>query len=493
MSFQIVGFTNTGLTTLQRVASSKSLVIDEVIPCSTAVSENDAFTQPASFFEAYRNRSVTAKVISAGSDPESDTNARIVVSLQSTSTQSEVIKMLIIVAHSTEGGVPTSAATFLACLDETGLTVTYNPNIPVKINVAVSFAFNRTANITLSSSEPNYLLQDEAARFVSTHSPSGPLVGENQTIYGIKTFNSKVILDGTLGGELDFYYYDDPLIRVYQGNDFGLIFDTMPDAEVFDTDRIYEFKVENQDLMLVGKNENGGVVITDQVTATTGQFDVLKGRSQEEEIQVTAHIKPISGASCGDTDSKWERVGTDKLFANSIQSTDSADGTIACLSTIKPNVSEAYNLGAATSRWANVYAQTINCDDIIDATGAGSLLRAPGANGDLKIGSITCVYDKLITLGLNLSGTCGKEITVAANTVHYAVSQVVTLHTLKSPYNAIPVTDNTVNLTNFVSDTEVVKWSKSQYTIPAGRYVILNAWTETSLNNNNLFIIQRVG
>ena len=493
MAFQIVNFTNAGLITLQQIASSKSLVIDEVIPCSETVSENDVIIQPPAFFETYRNNHVTANVVSAGSDPNGINAARLVVSLQTTSAQSETIKMLIVVAHSVEGGVATAADTFIGALDETGLVVTYNPNIPIKLNVALSFAFDRTATITIGESEANYLLHDEAARFVSTHSTEGPTVGEDQNIYGVKHFMNRAIFDNANGaGEIDFMYQGEPCISISQTNNYGIVFNTMPGADTFDDESVYLFQVDGQDIASIGKNPGGGIIKTESMQSYMVKTDRLAGLSQQE-ITVASHLKPISGASMGDAVNKWSSVGTDKILTNVIKSADSQDDTITCSSAIKPSLTESFDLGTTNRRWANVYAQTINCNDIIDATGAGSLLRAPGAGGDLKVGSITCVYDKLITLGLNLSGTCGKEITVAANTVHFAVSQVVTLHTLKGTYNNIPVANNAVNLTNYVIDYRVATWSKSQYTIPAGRYVILNNWTDTGLSNESLFIVQRIG
>lgn len=388
MAFQIVNFTDAGLTTLQQIASSKSLVIDAVIPCSGTVSENDALMQPPEFFETYRNNNVTASVVSAGSDPNGINAARLVISLQATSAQSETIKMLIVVAHSVEGGSTTTANTFIAALDETGLVVAYNPNIPIKLNVALSFAFDRTAAITIGGSEANYLLHDEAARFVSTHSTAGPTVGENQRIRGTKLFyndaSTGTIFDGGNGGKVTFNYDGDGMVEVFQDYDnYGLIFNTISGQR--SAAPVYSFKCE-EDLMGAFYTDGDDHYYLECPSVRVGELNVnYISAKTEQAIKFSSPIVPTQdGEGLGLPSKRWV-LHASTIYADAIKSDISTCSII-------PADDEVYSLGDSDNKFESAYINIINSNEIYNTRG-GTLSGIYSPNDKVSdMGSVASPY-----------------------------------------------------------------------------------------------------
>lgn len=194
MSFKVSSVTNAGLDLIAAASSTDNLVIDNVICISVELPEVDILDKPVDYFlnHASRNTDVTAEVVSAGIDPNTEHNSRIVISFKKSSdTSNGTVKTIIVTGHSlsvTAGG--STEVTFYGLSDDVGLEIPYNEKTDLITQLSISFAFSRDSSIVIGATTPNYLLASETSRFVTTHSVNSATAGDEQVIYGHKTFSS---------------------------------------------------------------------------------------------------------------------------------------------------------------------------------------------------------------------------------------------------------------------------------------------------------------
>lgn len=190
MSFDVSKITDNGLQQLAAVSATKTLSIDSIICLGDAFDEEDVVTQPEAYWLNHSSKltTVTGRVISAGENPNTTDTSRLVIEL--TATEDTTVKTLIVCAHTSDSGVSGNEGTFYGLSDSEGIEVLYNNDVTVKTQVAISFSFNRSSEITISedTSASNYLLASEVGRFVTTHKAGDNQSGDNQNIRGVKTF-----------------------------------------------------------------------------------------------------------------------------------------------------------------------------------------------------------------------------------------------------------------------------------------------------------------
>lgn len=194
MAFDVSKITDSALEMLAAVSSQASLVFDQIIILSAAVTEDDIQTQPLTFYtdhEANVSGTVSRSFLSAGR-VANEATARIVLSLQANAQASADVsaKTIIITAHVVESGqTVVEEAPFYGISDADGLTLPVAAVVPLSVQLALEFGFNQAAAVSISGETvENFLLSSEAERFVSAHSVASSASGDDQIVRGVKTF-----------------------------------------------------------------------------------------------------------------------------------------------------------------------------------------------------------------------------------------------------------------------------------------------------------------
>ena len=372
MAFDVNIFTDSGLTLLSAVSATKSLVIDTVIPIETVTTDYNLQVQAASYFEGFRSASVNADVISVGTDPASESNSRIVVALSLAGgvTQDVTIRTVVVTAHTEEAGSASTPVTFIGSSDAAGIVVPYNATTTIKVNLALSFAFNRASTVTVAGSIANYLLADEVNRFVTTHALAGATQGDDQVIYGEKRMRHKLMLDGNEGGTLEFWYDADPCVSVAQSNEFGLVFDvTHADFDPEVDNPVYEFRAGGRDLCTIGLQAGAGIIEGVNILQTTYAYCNTLGALTGDELTIESNLAPSeNGQTLGTTSAHWGTCYANTLETIRIKSS-AASGKIALASSLEP-LSNDVTIGTSLRR-----VQAVNADSYYEGTVQGYLSK----------------------------------------------------------------------------------------------------------------------
>lgn len=202
-------FTQLGLQLLAEAAATDEIIIDRVF-----ISEDyrhpdtvdDYADDPDGFDGQFGSADVIGTVLSAGvADTTGSNKARIVVNLKLAEgvTEAKEVRTVVISAHHKPVGSSARSevlfcATYLEPDADEPLTLAPAPQgaLPRTIDVAFEFAFENDSHVTVSSDTANhYLLADEMSRFMTAHSAESSVVGNDQDIYGKKTFKDPVVFD----------------------------------------------------------------------------------------------------------------------------------------------------------------------------------------------------------------------------------------------------------------------------------------------------------
>ena len=212
-------FTQPGLQLLAEAAATDEIIIDRVF-----ISEDyhhpdtvdDYATDPDGFYSQFGSADVIGTILSAGvADTTGSNKARIVVNLKlaNSATETKEVRTVVISAHHkpvSEGARSEVlfCATYLEPNTDEPLTLVRVPQgaLHRTIDIAFEFAFENDSHVTVSSDTANqYLLADEMSRFMTVHSAESSVVGNNQDIYGKKTFKDDVTFTtGPSGGDVEF-------------------------------------------------------------------------------------------------------------------------------------------------------------------------------------------------------------------------------------------------------------------------------------------------
>ncbi|CAJ0601084.1 unnamed protein product [Cylicocyclus nassatus] len=316
--------------------------------------------------------SVNANVISVGTDPTSESNSRIVVALSLAGgvTQDVTIRTVVVTAHTEEAGSVSTPVTFIGSSDATGIVVPYNANTTIKVNLALSFAFNRASTVTVAGSIANYLLADEVNRFVTTHALAGATQGDDQVIYGEKRMRHKLMLDGNEGGALEFWYDADPCVSVTQSNEFGLVFDvTHADFDPDVDGELYEFKADGRELCTLGVKDGSGSMTGLEYASmrhiSCGSIEAIDA----SKVYMDSPFVPGDGsATLGDAANHWSTCYANTLETIRIKSS-AASGKIALASSLEP-LSNDVTIGTSLRR-----VHAVNADSYYEGTVQGYLSK----------------------------------------------------------------------------------------------------------------------
>lgn len=205
-------FTNTGLMLSAAATSGESIILKNIYISTEQYTEDTIRTQPISYFStrSVQQTDVETKFISAGYDVNKQGFARIVINLLNKQTTEINIKSIIITAslstntedEQTLYGYSSDVGLVLNVMNDTN-------EVNLSTNFALSFRISSTTNITIAESIENYLLASEVERFVTSHSTSGSNVGDNQNIYGKKTFKSNTYHEGDIFADESTLYADE--------------------------------------------------------------------------------------------------------------------------------------------------------------------------------------------------------------------------------------------------------------------------------------------
>lgn len=203
MAFEVSTFTNTGMELLAAASATKTLVLDHVYCFDNFLPEEELITVEAADLADYQyhdqigDNILITKISSVGIDPNSDNLSRAVVdlSLHPFVEDNVTVNAVVVTAHWVEAGQSSAEMTFYCISDHNGIVVPYNAKISITQQIVFSFVFNRISSITVADSVSNYLLADETKRFLTTHSVESTMVGDDQEIYGNKTFHDYVAFD----------------------------------------------------------------------------------------------------------------------------------------------------------------------------------------------------------------------------------------------------------------------------------------------------------
>lgn len=204
-------FTQLGLQLLAEAAATDEIVIDRVFLSEEyrhPDTVDDYADDPDEFDGQFGSADVIGTVLSAGvADTTGSNKARIVVNLKLADNVTEFrdIRTVVISAHHKPVGDSAReevlfCATYFEEPEDAPLTLfpvdASISKIPRTIDVAFEFAFENDSHVTVSSDTANhYLLADEMSRFVTAHSAESSVVGNDQDIYGKKTFKDAVVFD----------------------------------------------------------------------------------------------------------------------------------------------------------------------------------------------------------------------------------------------------------------------------------------------------------
>lgn len=190
MALSVHTFTISGRDLLSAASATKTIDIDHIYCIESEVSQADILSQPKTYFSALASNKLSARVTSAGDDPDNPGRSRIVIEVRLTAAADDdvTMKTLVVTAHAVDSGVDGEEKTFYGISDPVGIVIPYSTSIPVKQNLSFSFAFTPQSSITVDGDLTSYLLESEIGRFVTTHKAGEPTAGDNQTIQGFKEF-----------------------------------------------------------------------------------------------------------------------------------------------------------------------------------------------------------------------------------------------------------------------------------------------------------------
>lgn len=221
MAFEITRFTEDGLDLLSQISSSKALKIKNIY-CDSAYHSDSDLDQDA-YWWASQTTATMAKVdatLAAISPVESQARIIIDLALKAGQTSDVTIRTVVVTACTVESGVEGEEVVFVGTTDEDGVEVIYRSGIKISTSISLYFKFNNTANIEIDTGlVPDYVIHSELERFVSCHTLGSVSTGDDQTIYGDKTFYNTLISSGLLrinsenddlcGGIAAYYNTDD--------------------------------------------------------------------------------------------------------------------------------------------------------------------------------------------------------------------------------------------------------------------------------------------
>lgn len=202
-------FTQKGLQLIAEAAATDEIIIDRVFLSEDyhhSDTVDDYADDPETYYNEFCTADVIGTVISAGvADTTGSNKARIVVNLKLADgvTETKEVRTVVISAHhkpvgSSARGEVLFCATYLEDTEDQPLVLNPAPQgaLPRTIDIAFEFSFENSSHVTISSDTANhYLLADEMSRFVTAHSAQSSVVGDEQEIYGKKTFKNAVVFD----------------------------------------------------------------------------------------------------------------------------------------------------------------------------------------------------------------------------------------------------------------------------------------------------------
>lgn len=422
MAFFINTYTDAGLELLSKLSATAPLIIDRVIPLKQSTTEYNFRRNPISWFDDIAENDVIATVVSAGGDPNSDTKGRIVVNLKTSSstTTTKSIYGLVVVAHTSVAGSNSAAATFFACGTNANdpndkLEIPYNANITVGVNVAITFSCSHSTQIIVGDTTPDYLLADEVSRFVTTHAMSGATQGDNQIIYGEKRYRNTLMLDGSAGGKLEFWYDSDPCVNISQSNEWGLVFDVNhSEFDPDDDNKIYEFKGAGREICSLGfKDGTGSLSGLNFIDTNYLACDSIEAAGSDHKITLDNDLLPGDATvSLGNAVDKFAGVSAGKVLTNILSSAD-AD-VITAVNSLIPSIWGTQNLGDLNNRWDEVHA-----NNYYEGNAQVPLIKRLSINNtvvNVPLGGIIMI----IAPSGSENKSAGQTFTVAANTLHPA-------------------------------------------------------------------------
>lgn len=192
MGFDVTRFSQAGLNALAELTALKTLKITQVITSVNPHSDSD-LDESVAYWMSEDTPDVESKIMSIG---VTDGEARIVVSLNLAPSVlvTTNIKSLVLIACTTQGGIDSNEVVLCGILDTNGIDVIYNnAGIKVSAKISIYFRFSNTSSITVQNAiAPDYALQSDLNRFVSCHTATDNVAGDDQIIYGIKRFKNFV-------------------------------------------------------------------------------------------------------------------------------------------------------------------------------------------------------------------------------------------------------------------------------------------------------------
>lgn len=294
MAFEITRFTEDGLDLLSQISSSKALKIKNIY-CDSAYHSDSDLDQDA-YWWASQTTATMAKVdatLAAISPVESQTRIIIDLALKAGQTSDVTIRTVVVTACTIESGVDGEEVVFVGTTDEDGVEVIYRSGIKISTSISLYFKFNNTANIEIDTGlVPDYVIHSELERFVSCHALGSVGTGDNQSIYGDKTFYNTLISSGLLrinsenddlcGGIAAYYNTDDDeykgvILRcsdVFMGEMF--VFSDYDEENETDTPAVTITKEK------AGYNLN----VTGSVLATSLQTEYTQGNNEYSVSQM---------------------------------------------------------------------------------------------------------------------------------------------------------------------------------------------------------------
>lgn len=192
MAFDTSIITDEGLIVLSKLSGTRSLVLKNIYIGNEVFTVEDLNTQTPLWWAGQQNEmgmgehKITKKFVSASYS--ADSNARIVVNLTNVYGSDVNVKTVVITACTSDSGVEDEEVVFAGVIDEEGITIPYNDKVDVTSSISFKFAFNSASSISIDGTEANYVIQPELDRFMSCHNLSDPTVGDNQIVYGDKSF-----------------------------------------------------------------------------------------------------------------------------------------------------------------------------------------------------------------------------------------------------------------------------------------------------------------
>lgn len=324
----IATFSANGAALLSAASATKTLEIDHIYCIESEVSQSDLLSQPKSYFESLSSAKLTASVTSVGDDPNKPGYSRCIIEIGLTDlADSDVtVKTVVVTAHSVDSGIDGGEGTFYGITDSTGIVVPYSTTIPVKQQIAFSYAFTEQSTITIDGNTTNFLMESEVGRFVSTHKAGQPTQGDDQVVYGEKSFKNDIHVS-----QINSNSNDNTICitaDVYGDDHYNLGVDIMPWGTTY-TDIVVTQRIEADD--------DGEIELASDLYPSGAGVNL--GTGARPFSGVTANAGAFSGVVCGTLSAEL--------------------GTITLNDSIVP-YDTACNLGADDAPFGNVYAEKIN-------------------------------------------------------------------------------------------------------------------------------------